>query len=210
MKNTKNISRLTPENMAMAEEHLSRSCPVMATLITTHGHCRLAGQEEYNPFRSLVRAVISQQLSTKAARTISGRVESVMPSLTPEGLLAVSADDLRTAGLSAAKVRCVRELASRSADGRLNFNAFPSLSEDAVIAALTQVPGIGRWTAEMFLIFGLLKPDVLAVGDGGLQRAARQLFGENVNLDKTGQIWRPWRSVASWYLWRHLDNAPPT
>ena len=108
--------------------------------------------------------------------------------------------------VSAAKSRYIVELAQRVTDGRLDFDALLSQTDDAVIDALTELPGIGRWTAEMFLIFSLKRPDVLALGDAGLQRAARDLYGEDADLESIGQSWRPYRSVASWYLWRHLDG----
>ena len=115
------------------------------------------------------------------------------------------AEALCAAGLSFAKARYIVELAQRVSDGRLSFEAMQEAPDGDVIAALVELPGIGQWTAEIFLIFGLRRPDVLSLGDAGLQRAARLLFGEDAELERVGQSWRPYCSVASWYLWRHLD-----
>lgn len=190
--------------MRAAEKHLSQSCEVMARLVTVHGPCPIA-DSEFLPFQTLVTSIISQQLSAKAADTIEHRVLAIVSSFTPASFLAVPFDVLRGAGLSSAKARYIIELAQRVNDGRLDFDALLRQANDDVIDALVEVPGIGRWTAEMFLIFGLRRPDVLALGDAGLQRAARLLYGEDADLESVGQLWRPYCSVASWYLWRHLD-----
>lgn len=187
-----------------AEKHLSQSCDVMSQLVTVHGPCPIAGRA-FLPFQTLATSIISQQLSAKAADTIERRVLAIVSSFTPAGFLAVPLDALRGAGLSSAKARYIIELAQRVNDGRLNFDALLRQADEDVIAALVELPGIGRWTAEMFLIFGLRRPDVLALGDAGLQRAARLLYGEDADLESVGQSWRPYCSVASWYLWRHLD-----
>lgn len=187
-----------------AERHLSQSCPIMARLIVEHGPCSLADRE-FRPFQTLANSIISQQLSAKAADTIERRVQAIVPGFTPAGFLAVPPEALRAAGLSSAKARYILELAQRVSDGRLNLEAMQEMPDADVIAALVALPGIGQWTAEMFLIFGLSRPNVLSLGDAGLQRAARLLFGEDVTLDAVGQLWRPYCSVASWYLWRHLD-----
>ncbi|HEX7642569.1 MAG TPA: DNA-3-methyladenine glycosylase 2 family protein [Burkholderiaceae bacterium] len=176
----------------------------MAGLIRVHGPCRLADRE-FRPFQTLANSIISQQLSAKAADTIERRVHAIVPGLTPAGFLAVAPDALRTAGLSSAKARYIVELAQRVSDGRLNLEAMQEAPDADVVAALVELPGIGQWTAEMFLIFGLRRPDVLSLGDAGLQRATRLLFGDDAKLERLGQPWRPFRSVASWYLWRTLD-----
>lgn len=187
-----------------AEHHLHQSCRVMARLIAQHGPCPLA-HREFLPFQTLANSIISQQLSAKAADTIERRVQAIVPGFTPAGFLAVSPEALRAAGLSSAKARYIVELAQRVSDGRLNLEAMQQATDPEVIAALVELPGIGQWTAEMFLIFGLRRPDVLSLGDAGLQRAARLLFGDDAKLEHVGQSWRPFCSVASWYLWRHLD-----
>ncbi len=190
--------------MRAAERHLSQSCEVMARLVTVHGPCPISDRE-FLPFQTLAASIISQQLSAKAAGTIERRVLTIVSSFTPAGFLAVPLDALRSAGLSSAKARYILELAQRVNDGRLDFDVLLRRADDDVIAALVELPGIGRWTAEMFLIFGLRRPDVLALGDAGLQRAARLLYGEDADLESVGLSWRPYSSVASWYLWRHLD-----
>jgi len=194
---------LTPTSVRRAQTQLRRACPVMAALIRHHGTCPLA---EGNPdaFETLATSIIGQQLSLTAAETIGRRVLTLIGAFTPERVLAATPEALRAAGLSAAKVRYITELARRVDDGRLHLAAFAHMSDADVTAALVELPGIGQWTAEMFLIFGLKRPDVLSLGDAGLQRAARMLFGETIDLQQIGEAWRPWRSVASWHLWRTL------
>lgn len=188
----------------IAEKHLGQSCAVMQRLVTTHGHCPLA-KREYRPFQTLATAIISQQLSAKAADTIERRVLDLVMSFTPIGFLEVPFDALREAGLSSAKARYILELSKRVRDRRLDFDSMMHRSDEDVISELTGIPGIGRWTAEMFLIFGLKRPNVLSLGDAGLQRATRLLYGDSACLESVGKAWRPYCSVASWYLWRHLD-----
>jgi DNA-3-methyladenine glycosylase II len=128
-----------------------------------------------------------------------------------EKILSTPPEVLRTAGLSAAKTRYISELAARVQDGRLNFGELIALEDEGLIGKLIEVPGIGRWTADMFLLFGLKRLDVLAIGDAGLQRAAHLLYGRRrkspVLLARVAESWRPYRSVASWYLWRSLENG---
>jgi DNA-3-methyladenine glycosylase II len=200
---------LSIKNVREAERHLSLSCEVMAKLVATHGACQLANRK-FRPFQTLVTSIMSQQLSAKAADTIEQRVREVVPTFCPSGFVAVPIEMLRKAGLSTAKSKYIIELAIRVNDGRLKFDALRKQSDDDVIAVLTELPGIGRWTAEMFLIFGLRRPDVLAIGDAGLQRASRHLYGDTAKLESIGQAWIPYRSVASWYLWRYLDSSPRT
>jgi DNA-3-methyladenine glycosylase II len=189
-----------------AEQRLRQSCRVMAQLIAQHGPCPLADRE-FRPFQTLANSIISQQLSAKAAATIERRVLAVVPGFTPAGFLAVSSEALRAAGLSSAKARYIIELAQRVSAGRLDLEAMQQAPDAEVITALVELPGIGQWTAEMFLIFGLRRPDVLSLGDAGLQRATRLLFGDDAKLERVGQLWRPFCSIASWYLWRHLDSS---
>ena len=197
---------LTPDRLRLAERHLSRADHVMAKLVRTIGNCRLDARKT-RPFHALTSAIISQQLSAKAAATIAGRVAQLASRpFAPEAMLAVKPDALRAAGLSTAKTRYIHELARRVAEGRLDFRGLRKLHDEAVIAALTEVPGIGRWTAEMFLIFTLRRPDVLSLGDAGLARSVRLLYGETAEMQRVAERWRPYRSVACWYLWRHLDS----
>ena len=160
----------------------------------------------------LANSIISQQLSTKAAATIKQRVGMIVgvPFRT-DRVLSVSPGRLCGAGLSAAKAHYIRELAARVCDGRLNFAELIAVKDEAVIAKPIEAPGIGRWTAEMFLLFGLKRLDVLALGDASLQRAARLLYGKKRRsltlLPRVAEAWRPYRSIASWYLWRSLEDV---
>jgi DNA-3-methyladenine glycosylase II len=191
-----------------AERHLETADPIMKRLIAAHGHCSLA-EREFEPFHMLANSIISQQLSTKAAATIKQRVGVLVgvPFQT-SNVLSTSIEKLRGAGLSRAKTRYIRELAIHVSEGRLDFNEIAPLDDELVIEKLIIVPGIGRWTAEMFLLFGLKRLDVLAIGDAGLQRAARNLYGKKRKsetlLPRVAEAWRPYRSIASWYLWRSL------
>jgi len=183
----------------------------MKRLIARHGRCPLA-EREFQPFYMLANSIISQQLSTKAAAAIKGRLAVMIPPpFEPDRFLQISTEQLRAAGLSQAKARYIVALASRVCDGGLLFDEIIAKEDEAVIETLTECPGIGRWTAEMFLIFGLKRLDVLAIGDAGLQRAARLLYGKKRRsktlLARVAQSWRPYRSVASWYLWKSLENG---
>lgn len=183
----------------------------MRRLIASHGPCPLA-EREIEPFHMLANSIISQQLSVKAAATIKQRVGTLVGvPFQAAKVLAVADEHLCGAGLSKAKARYIRGLAMRVADGRLEFNEIDLLDDEAIIEKLVQVPGIGRWTAEMFLLFGLKRPDVLALGDAGLQRAARLLYGNKRKsitlLPRVAEKWRPYRSIASWYLWRSLEDV---
>lgn len=197
---------LTSRAIADAERHLRRADAAMDALIIRHGPCSLSTRRE-PAFRSLAWSIIGQQLSAKAAATITNRVAALVPDpFEPQNLLRVSPDQLRQAGMSGRKANSLIALAELAASGALSFDSLHEMDDEDVIAELTQVSGIGRWTAEMFLIFGLGRPNVLSVGDAGLQRAVRMLYGEFATLENLGEKWSPWRSVASWYLWRHLDG----
>jgi len=181
-------------------------------LIREHGPCGLADAQHSEPFRALVSAIISQQLSTRAAATIKARVETLVGApVTPARVAAVSDDALRGAGLSRQKIAYLRDLSRRVEAGDLALNQLDVMSDEEVIAALTSVKGIGRWTAEMFLMFRLHRPDVLPVGDLGIVKAVQRAYGMRKlptpeRLTKLGEQWRPYRSVACWYLWASLDN----
>ncbi|MDO6965096.1 DNA-3-methyladenine glycosylase family protein [Rhizobium alvei] len=190
-----------------AGRHLSQACPVMADLVERHGPCRLS-DGAYRPFQTLAGSIISQQLSVKAADTIEARVLAVIGEMAPDAILAVEPDALRACGLSGAKVKYLRALSERSLSGEIDFALLTQVSEEEAVKMLVALPGIGPWTAEMFLIFGLQRPDVLSIGDAGLQRASRQLY--DAPLEAIADRFRPFRSVASWYLWRHLDATPIT
>jgi DNA-3-methyladenine glycosylase II len=197
-----------------ARRTLARRDPILRDLIRRHGACGLADSQHTDPFKALVHAIVSQQLSTRAAASIAARVEALFDGLpTPATFARVSDAQLRRAGLSGQKVSYVRALCQRLAGGSLSLETLDSMSDEEVIAALTEVKGIGRWTAEMFLMFRLQRPDVLPVGDLGIgkavQRAYRlRTFPSPTRLLRLGESWRPYRSVACWYLWASLSNVP--
>lgn len=200
----------TERMIRRAERALANADPVMKRLIAAHGHCPLASRP-YAPFHMLASSIISQQLSTKSAAAIKNRLGLLLSApFAPEEFLRLSSEQLRGAGLSQAKARYISGLAERVCEGGLVFEELIALDDEEVIQTLSQCSGVGRWTAEMFLIFGLKRLDVLAVGDAGLQRAARLLYGKKRRsknlLPRIAEPWRPYRSVASWYLWRSLEQ----
>jgi len=179
------------------------SCPIMAGLCQRHGPVRLSQQPA---FESLADAIISQQISGRAAEAIMNRLRDRLP-VEPEPLAKANVRTLRAAGLSRAKTVYLRELARFATAGGLD--GIESLPDAEVVERLTSVKGIGAWTAEMFLIFSLNRPDVWPVGDGGIQRAALNLYRIRSprSLQKLGERFRPVRTHAAWYLWRSLDEA---
>ena len=194
-----------------------RRDPVLAALIKAHGACGLgAVRDRYDHFAMLVRAIVFQQLSTKAATTIHNRLLERMPGAvpTPEALAALTDEQLRASGISRQKAGYLRDLCAKVASGAVPLDAVETMTDDDVVVALTQVKGIGRWTAEMFLIFRLQRPDVLPVGDLGIVNAIRKVYRLRKKptanrLRQIGEAWRPYRSVACWYLWRSLDAPAP-
>jgi DNA-3-methyladenine glycosylase II len=197
-----------------ARRHLSRRDPVLRDLMRVHGKCGLAEAQNAEPFAALLKAIVSQQLSTKAARTIYTRLLALFDGVpTPVALASATDAQLRAVGLSGQKLRYMRDLSERVQDGSLALHALDEMTDDEVIVALTQVKGIGRWTAEMFLMFRLHRPDVLPVGDLGIVKAVQKAYGLRKTptpdrLNEIGEAWRPYRSVACWYLWRSLNNTP--
>ena len=196
---------------ARARRHLSRRDPVIRDLMRTHGKCGLADAQHGDPFGALMKAIVSPQLSTKAAHTIFTRLLALFDGVpTPPALAALTDVQLRGVGLSGQKLRYMRDLAAKVQEGTLPLPALDSMADEEVIAALTQVKGIGRWTAEMFLMFRLHRPDVLPVDDLGIVKAVQKAYGLRKmpsadRLNKIGDAWRPYRSVACWYLWRSLS-----
>ena len=205
---------MTSIDYARARRALMRRDPVIATLIRQHGECGLASAQRTDPFHALLHAIIAQQLSTKAARTIEGRFSALFAgNPTPAAVSRVSDEQLRAVGFSGQKVRYVRDLCGRILDRSLQLHALDAMTDDDVIQALTSVKGIGRWTAEMFLMFRLHRPDVLPVGDLGIVKAVQRAYKLRTlpspeRLTKIGETWRPYRSVACWYLWASLQAAP--
>lgn len=208
---------LTPEGYARARRLLMRRDPVLGAAIKRIGVCGMAERQRTDHLSALVGAIVSQQLSTKAAATIFGRFLSLFPEQRIPSAVAIDALDdaaLRGVGLSGQKVGYLRDLSARIADGRLRLEELDDLPDEVVIQRLTAVKGFGRWTAEMFLMFRLHRPDVLPVGDLGIVTAVRKLYGLRKQPDpkrllKMGERWRPYRSVASWYLWQSLKPQLP-
>jgi len=204
---------MTASDYAKARRVLARRDPVIRDLMRRHGPCGLASAQRTDPFRALLQVIIAQQLSTKAAATIEARVAALFDGRPTAAAIAATPDDrLRAAGISPQKLRYIRDLCARTADGSLALDALGALPDEDVIAALTSVKGIGRWTAEMFLMFRLHRPDVLPVGDLGIVKAVKRAYKLRlaptpVRLTRLGENWRPYRSVACWYLWASLDNA---
>jgi DNA-3-methyladenine glycosylase II len=168
-----------------------------------------------DPYEALARAIVGQQLSTKAARSIWERLVEILGGTFPQppAFLAADPEEVRGAGLSRSKVAFLTDLAERIDDGRLDVGALGDLSDEDVIAALTEIKGVGPWTAEMFLIFHLGRPDVLSTGDLGIRRAAQIAYGLDElpgphDLERIAEPWRPHRTLGCLYLWRSLDNAP--
>jgi DNA-3-methyladenine glycosylase II len=186
----------------------------MAQLIERHGQLTLTPTTDY--FYTLLDAIVSQQLSAKAAATISARIRALMPGEeVPDAqrVLTIEDQQLRDAGLSWQKVSYVKDLAGRVASGQLDLAHIAGMGDEEVIKELVAVKGIGRWTAEMFLIFSLARPDVLAVDDYGIQAAMKRLYGLETLpkppvMREIAEPWRPYRSYASLYLWRDADSSP--
>lgn len=195
--------------MRKAVNHLKKSDPVLRAIIEQVGPCRM----EYGPaeFSNLAEAIIYQQLNGRAALTIFNRFADVAGRpITPEGILKLSDEQMRSVGLSKQKSAYLKDLAAQTAAGRLDFSRLPALSDEEVIQHLTQVKGIGVWTAHMFLIFSLRRPNVLPTGDYGVQMAVKKHYRKRKlpkpkDMEKIAKAWEPYRSVACWYMWRSLD-----
>jgi DNA-3-methyladenine glycosylase II len=201
---------LTPADFDRARRILMRRDPRLGEVIKRVGKRRPSPVEHPDPYHALVRAILSQQLSSKAADTIHGRVVALvggLPSLSAASLLAVDPTHLRTAGVSRPKISYLRDLAQQVEDARLDLHALQHLPDEEVIAAITAVKGLGRWSAEMYLMFRLRRPDVFPVGDLGIANGVQKLFGmkrrpKPRTMERLAEPWRPYRSVAAWYLWR--------
>ena len=203
---------LTPDDYTRARRLLMRRDPVLGKAIKRIGPCLLAERQRKDHLTALVGSIVSQQLSTKAAATIFGRLAALFPDHVIPGaeeLTALDDQTLRSVGLSGQKVGYLRDLCARLIDGRLVLDDLDTLNDEQVIERLVAVKGFGRWTAEMFLMFRLHRPDVLPVDDLGIVNAVRRLYGlrkrpDSKRLMKLGEPWRPYRSVACWYLWQSL------
>ncbi len=203
-------------NYAKAIRHLKKCDPVLRSVIERVGRCELHMECEPRQFGALVDAIIYQQLAYKAAQAISRRFRQLYASCDgagpgrlpePEELRQTPVRKLRSAGLSRQKIGYLRDLARKAGDGTLALGRFGRMADEAVIENVTQVKGIGRWTAEMFLIFSLRREDVLPVDDLGLQYGFQEAYGMRAlpsarKMQKLGEAWRPYRSIATWYLWK--------
>jgi DNA-3-methyladenine glycosylase II len=201
---------MKPEYWERAKRSL-RKDPVMAAIMRRHPGVYMTVRGE--PFMTLARAICGQQISVKAAQSVWNRVVDCCGEITPQKVLSKPRPQLRACGLSDRKTEYIADLAQHFVDGKIHARDWPRMSDEEIIAELTDVRGIGRWTAEMFLMFNLLRPDVFPLDDLGLQKGIRVSYfkGRKVSLArmrKLGESWRPWRSVATWYLWRSLDPVP--
>jgi DNA-3-methyladenine glycosylase II len=199
---------------AAAERHLKRRDSALAAVIRLVGPCGYSLQRDR--FGMLVRSIVFQQISGAAARTILGRLTNVLPGkkVAPEGLAALTPEEFRLAGISKQKASYLQSLAALSLSGDLKLARIGKYADEEIIAQLTQVKGIGVWTAQMFLMFSLGRPDVLPWDDLGIRQAIRKLYGlaempTRAESERIAEPWRPYASVASWYCWRSLEVKTP-
>jgi len=202
---------LTPDYWAEACEHLKRRDRVMKRLIPRFGDVCLESRGD--AFVTLARSIVGQQISVKAAQSVWDRFAALSRRLTPRSVLKLKVDDMRAAGLSARKVEYLVDLALHFDAGKIRVERWLEMADEAIIAELVAIRGIGRWTAEMFLMFHLLRPDVLPLDDLGLIKgiSVNYFSGEPVSrseVREVGEAWAPWRSVATWYMWRSLEPLP--
>lgn len=196
--------------MRQAIHHLKKSDPVLAAIIQRIGPCQI----EYGPpeFHSLAEAIVYQQLNGKAAVTIFNRfAELAGRPLTPQGILKLSGEQMRSVGLSKQKSSYLRDMAERAASGQLDFSKLHELPDEEVIKHLTQVKGVGVWTAQMFLMFTLKRPNILPTGDFGVRMAIKKHYSKRklpnpAQMAKIAKPWEPYRSIACWYLWKSMDT----
>jgi len=195
--------------MRKAVNHLKKADPVLRAIIEQVGPCRMEFSEP--EFCSLAEAIVYQQLNGKAAVTIFNRFAALAGDpLAPEGILKLSDEQLRGVGLSKQKSAYLKDLSAKTSTGLLDFAKLPELSDEEVVKHLTQVKGIGEWTAHMFLMFSLRRPDVLPTGDYGVQVAIKKHYRKRKLpkpdvMEKIAKSWVPYRSIACWYMWRSLD-----
>ena len=207
------VRGLTDAEIQRARRALMRRDPKLGAVIEKHGRCRLAESRTHDPFGALVGTIISQQLSTKAAATIRQRVVDVLGGrdhVTPDALLGAEMSALRGAGLSGQKVTYIRDLAEHVRNGSLDLHALDGHDDEEVITRITAVKGLGRWSAQMFLMFRLNRPDILPTGDLGIVKGFQILTGmqrrpAERTMERLAEPWRPYRSIACWYLWRLLE-----
>ena len=201
----------TPAYWEEACRHLAKKDRVMKRLIPQFGDA--CQQSRGDAFTTLARSIVGQQISVKAAQTVWDRFEKLPRKLTAANVLKLKVDDMRAAGLSARKIEYLVDLALHFDSGAVHVKAWESMDDEAIIAELVAIRGIGRWTAEMFLIFHLMRPDVLPLDDIGLINGISQNYfsGDPVSRSDAREVadaWAPYRSVATWYIWRSLDPLP--
>lgn len=201
----------TPDYWEEACKHLMKKDRVMKRLIPQHGDACL--QTRGDAFTTLARSIVGQQISVKAAQSVWERFAQLPKKMTPANVLKLKVDDMRAAGLSARKVEYLVDLALHFDNGQLQVSAWAGMDDEAIIAELVDIRGIGRWTAEMFLIFHLMRPNVMPLDDVGLLKgiSLNYFSGEPVSraeAREVGDAWAPYRSVAVWYIWRSLDPLP--
>jgi DNA-3-methyladenine glycosylase II len=199
---------MTPEFWPEAKRALSRRDPVLRKLIKAYPDAELGGRGD--AFQTLARSIVGQQISVKAAQSIWNRFAECSGAVTPAAVAALEPGRMRACGLSGSKVRYLHDLASHFASGAVKPRRWSRMDDEAIIEDLVRVKGIGRWSVEMFLIFHLMRPDVLPVDDLGLRRAMERNYNDGEPLTKAGmreiaKPWSPWSSVATWYQWRSLD-----
>jgi len=196
--------------MRRALNHLKKSDPVLCAIIERVGPFRMQYRDP--TFEALVRSIVFQQLNGRAARTIYDRLVTAAGGIvTPESMLKLTPAQMRAAGLSKQKLSYIRDLAERTHAGEVDFAALSSLTDEEVITTLTKVKGIGEWTAHMFLIFALQRPNVLPTGDYGVRAAIKRAYRKRklptpAAMEKLAKSWHPYCSVAAWYLWRSMDG----
>jgi DNA-3-methyladenine glycosylase II len=207
-------SALDTAAIERALRHLKRRDAVLGRAIRLIGPCEMLRSTD--PYRFLVRSILFQQISVHAGRSIEARLKAHFGGRLPppERLRATRATTLRSLGLSRQKALAVHSIAEFAADGELRAARFRAMDDEQVIADVTRIHGVGEWTAHMLLLFALRRPDVLPVGDFGIRKGLQRLDGlaelpSPAALTARAEAWRPWRSVASWYLWRCLDPLPP-
>ncbi len=211
MASTEKVIIATPEYWGEACKHLMKKDRVMKRLIPQFGEASL--QSRGDAFVTLARSIVGQQVSVKAAQTVWDRFSKLPRKITPANVLKLKVDDMRAAGLSARKVEYIVDLALHFDNGALHVKAWSEMTDDAIIEELVAIRGIGRWTAEMFLMFHLMRPNVLPLDDVGLINGISHNYfsGEAVSRSEAREVaaaWAPYCSVATWYIWRSLDPLP--
>jgi DNA-3-methyladenine glycosylase II len=199
---------MTPEYWNDAKRHLAKKDKVLRKLMKAYpdGDLRTRG----DAFQTLARAIAGQQISVKAAQSIWGRFVTCAGKVTPASIAVLTDESMRACGLSGSKVRYLKDLASHFDTGRIKPRRWSRMDDEAIIEDLVRVKGIGRWSAEMFLLFHMMRPNIFPVGDLGLQRAMERNYNDGEPLSKDemreiARVWQPWSTVATWYMWRSLD-----